>query len=164
MDYPTARHLIQDGDLLLEKSRKGPLPWATRLVTQSDYTHSLVAVWMNGRIWGIEINGTGSHAVPLSQIKQPFDVFRPVLCAEKLAGLLDSLNERTSYSIPDLVVIGMRDLFSLRIPYSDGGLVCSGFSAQVLCSVGWNPIGLPEIPSPSDLAKQFDKPVLEVTP
>lgn len=165
MDYATARNQIQDGDLILEKGRKGLFAWLTKIVTRSEYTHAAVAVWLQGGLYIAEINGGGNHLVPLSQITQAFDVFRPAgLWPDTREVILNSLRDKVSYSILDAFTIGLRDLFSLRLPVSRNGLVCSQYAFIVLRDAGWGYWGCPELPSPADLAMQFpDGPLLEVT-
>jgi hypothetical protein len=168
MRYDEARSLILDGDLIAVKRRSGFLSVMTRLVTRSDYTHTGIAVWSEGRLLLAQANGGGVNFVPLSQeCEAAFDVFDcPVDPASAVAQAWLLLGSRTHYGFADLARIALHLWLGVPLPKDDdGGVICSALSARIYQLAGWLPRGLPSIPWPGAVVAALGKsPRLVVDP
>lgn len=153
MLYFLARGLINTGDLIAVKSRRGILALLTRLITRAPYTHTAVAIWIENGLWAAEINGGGSHLVPVSQIGQPFDVYE---CPEEAIGvrevILAELRQKSHYAFFELIRIGIYRLTGFSIPDIDAGYVCNEFSARIYAQSG-AVLPVPKIAAPDDLCR-----------
>ena len=153
MDYQTARTQIQDGDLIAVKG-SGVLPWLIEKLTVSPYSHTAVAIWLDGGLWASQMNGGGNNLVPVSQFEK-FDVFEcPVDRIAVRMFLLEQLRTRIHYSFLDLVSAGLSTLLHLEFPSSHTGLICSEASTLTYTENNWT-IKPPKIPTPKWLASQL---------
>lgn len=146
---------IQDGDLVAVKSTSGGLAALIRLITGKPYTHTAIALRIDGALWLAEMDAGGNHLVPIEHIAHhAFDVFdfpgdRAIVrrCA------LDSLKGRIRYDLLDLLRIAFDNLFHLRLPRTDrGGMVCSSYSGWLWRGAGVRIVG-PLIISPGALVE-----------
>ncbi|MES9873158.1 MAG: hypothetical protein ABW146_08605 [Candidatus Sedimenticola sp. 6PFRAG7] len=164
MRYLTARGRIKDGDLIALKRSRGWFWQLVRWVTRSAYTHTAVAVWLEGGLYVVEMNSAGNVLVPLSQYRSPFDVFAcPVNRAQAKEMALWSLRNPIGYGWTDLLYIAAHNLLALRTPRDTGGIVCSALSALIYRQAGWQAT-LPNIPSPADLVAALGESQMEVQP
>jgi hypothetical protein len=159
--YFEARDKIRTGDLIALRSRRGLFAWVTRLVTQSPYTHTAVALWANERLLVAEAKASGNMLVPLSQYAgTDFDVFPcPVDCAKAEAQAWSYLGLHRGYDIIDLLAIAANRLLGVPLPKRDDEeLICSAASASIYRLAGWQPAFLPSIPAPVDVVDALGKP------
>lgn len=155
MKYADIRDQIRDGDLIAVRSNHRGLPALTRFFTRSPYTHTAVAIWLDGGLWAAEMNAGGNALVPLSRwANTDFDVFAhpPFEYAYDVRyAILESLRGKIDYDLADLLRIAAHNVLHCKLPTDTGGLVCSAYSAKIYSLCGWNPLLLPSIPAPSDL-------------
>lgn len=159
LDYHTARHHIETGDLIAVREKEGFLTPFTRYFTSSDYTHTGIAFWMAGGLWMAEHNIGKNHAIPLSQLADSdFDVFeRPAEVVDNIDEAIQwGLRTKIPYGVLALFVIGLINWLRIKVfLHARRILVCSGFSVMIYERAGW-----PEhtrILSPRDLAEQLKK-------
>lgn len=168
--YDEARPHIADGDLIVLRSPwwHSPLAAATRLLLWTPYTHTSVALWLEGRLWVAEMWRDGNCLVPLSQYRDtPFDVFAcPAEGAVVKAVLLEDLGAEIDYDWRDLARIAAHRLVGWPLPaHEDERLVCSAWSARAYLAAGWRPEGLHSLVAPDDLAAALGgAPRLRVRP
>lgn len=152
LTYSDARDLIRDGDLIAVRGRRGVVPILTRWVTRSAYTHTAVAVWLDGGLWAAEINIGGNHLIPLSQLRDDFDVFD---CPGDRAAVRDvvlgRLRTARRYGVLDLFLIAARRLLGWKLGDSPDE-ICSEFSARVYAEAGIS-LKLPRLPAPDEVAE-----------
>ncbi len=157
MKYEEARELIQTGDGIFVRSRRGFLPQMTIKFTGSPYTHTGVAVWLGKGLWLAEINSGMNHLVPMSQLDgMDFDVYHcPVADREKVKkNILQGLRKKIKYNFWALIVIGFYDWVGLSsLPNSTKALVCSEYSNKTWVESDW-PEPLTKI-SPRGLAEKL---------
>lgn len=155
MKYEQARELIQDGDLIAVKSRHGGLVALTRLVTRSPYTHTAVALWLDGGLWVAEMGFDGNHLVPLSHhAGKGFEVFDcPIERATLRKWVTEVMREPLEYDLLDLLRIACNRILGVALAGDGGGRVCSAFSASIYLWAGWPARGLPSIPAPDDVVR-----------
>lgn len=141
MKYEHARPLVKDGDLVAVRAPRG------------GYTHTAMAIWLQGGLWAAEMGIGGNHLVPLSHYKgRRFDVFEcPVDRDEVRRWILDMMREPIAYDLVDLARIAWDRLTGAPLPADTRGHVCSAFNAATYRWAGWTPKGLPAIPAPSDV-------------
>lgn len=168
MIYADVRNSIRTGDLIAVKKRSGFLPVATRIVTNSPYTHTGIALWAGGRLLLAQTNGGGCNMAPLSQeAAYDFTVFDcPIANRNIVEGnIWTMLGTRIPYGFVDLARIAGYKLFGIPLPKQDGtDLVCSALSAKIYLESGWTPVNLPSIPWPGAVADELkDKIKFEVT-
>lgn len=152
--YPEIRPHVADGDLVAVRSRHGLFPNLTRLITASPYTHTAIALWLEGGLWIAEMRSGGNVLVPLSQrANEDFDVFDCPVDRRNLRGwVLGMLRTKIDYDVRDLARIAAWRLFGVPLPEQDDDqLVCSAFAALVYLSCGWQPKGLSSIAAPADV-------------
>ncbi len=141
MKYEDARPLIETGDLIAVKSRKGFLPQLTRLIDGDDYTHTGVAIWIDKGLYMAEINSGHNHMVALSQYYlSDFDVFYPPV--EDRAVLRDKIEENLRYKVDygffTLIVLAIHKLLRIKtLPKSSDSIVCSELSQNIYIDSGW---------------------------
>lgn len=159
MNYEKARALIEDGDLVAVKSSHGGLPAVTRWVTRSPYTHTAVALWLDGGLWAAEMNAGGNVLVPLSRYADTdFDVYGcPVDRAKARLWTLELLRGRIDYDLLDLVRVALHHLANFRLPPDTGGMICSAYTANIYGFAGWRAV-LPRIPTPADVVAAIGEP------
>ena len=170
MKYSDVRLQICTGDLIAIRKKTGALPTLTRVIDKTPYTHTAVAIWGGfqgtDRLLVVESNAAGASLSPLSNYQDvDFDVFaRPVDEALFEFATWDLLGTKIHYDIRDLVRLAANRLFSIPLPKrDDGNLICSALSATIYLHAGWNPKGLPSIPSPRDVVEALRAaPVFEV--
>ncbi|OHC68623.1 MAG: hypothetical protein A3H93_09170 [Rhodocyclales bacterium RIFCSPLOWO2_02_FULL_63_24] len=166
MNYAEARGLIGTGDLVAVRSHRGGLSAITRVVTQSPYTHTAVAIWLGARLLLAEMNGGGACLVPASKYADTdFDVFAcPVHSTEAEGAIFDLLGLDIGYDFGDLLRIAQHELLGRPLPAADDkDLICSALSASIYLHAGLPRSGLPSIPSPRDVAAWMGvAPTLEV--
>lgn len=162
--YPDIRPHIADGDLVAVRSRHGVFNNLTRAITGWPYTHTAIALWLDGGLWIAEMRGGGNVSVPLSQrANEDFDVFDcPPEVDRVLArrNLLETMREKIDYDTGDLGRIALNRLFGFPLPpQDDNRLVCSAYSARVYLGCGWQPrCYLPSIASPGDVVRALGAP------
>lgn len=172
MTYDELRGQIQTGDLVAVRRRTGALAVATRIVTESPYTHTGVALWVglegDRRLLLAQINGGGANLVPLSQMAvYAFDVF---LCPvedrrEVERQIWATLGVKIGYSVPDLVRIAAHIKLGVPLPKQGEDFICSALSARLYALAGWKPRNLPSIPWPGAIVDALEAPpVLEYRP
>jgi hypothetical protein len=162
MRYDEVRHLIEDGDLIAVHGKSGLLTPFTRFFTDSNVTHTGIAIWLDGGLWLAELNGGGNHMVPMSQIMDGFDAFySPVDDRQAVRhAVLESQRNKIHYGAFALLVIGLLNWLRIKMfLHARRILVCSGYCVKVYEAAGW-----PEhsyLISPAELAGML-KPKLEV--
>lgn len=153
MNYEDVRRMVFDGDLIAVRKRHGLAAWAIRQFTGSPYTHTAIALWLDGGVWVAEMDSTKNVLVPLSQYAgERFEVYRcPVNRAEVRAMLLEHLRTRINYDWRDVLAIGLHHVFNLPLPARDrGGRICSTFAGAVYLACGWA-ASLPMLATPGDV-------------
>jgi hypothetical protein len=134
MDYALARESIQDGDLIGVRDVHGLLGRATTFFTRKPYTHTGVAVWLDGRLFMGDLNSGRNHLTALSCIGQ-FDVCDPPPGVERSfirRALFDWLATPISYGAIAFLVIGLRCWLGLRtFIHWRQVVVCSGGSVTI---------------------------------
>lgn len=170
MRYADARLKIHTGDLIAFRKRQGVLPTLTRWITDSPYTHTAVAVWVEAggifRLLVAEANGAGSSLSPLSGYAHiDFDVYSsPVDRCRVDTATWRVLGRKVRYGFNDLLRIAANRLLGWPLPQADDGdLICSALSATIYRLAQWRPVGLPSIPAPSDVVAALNAaPLCEV--
>lgn len=167
MNYSDVRNSIKTGDLIGVKRRDGIFPIATRIVTNSPYTHTGIAIWAGGRLLLAQTNAGGCNLAPLSQeAVYDFDVFECPVDRNACEGAIwQELGSRIPYGFMDCVRIFGYKVFGIPLPKEDGSdLVCSALSARIYKNAGWAPVGLPSIPWPGAVTDQLQNALkFEVT-
>jgi hypothetical protein len=167
MNYADVRKSIRTGDLIAVKRRSGLFEIATRIVTNSPYTHTGIAIWAGNRLLLAQTNAGGCNLAPLSQeAVYDFDVFNcPVDRNACEKAIWQELGTHIPYGILDCVRIFGYKVFGIPLPKEDGpDLVCSALSARIYKMSGWQPVGLPSIPWPGAVADQLQNALkFEVT-
>lgn len=160
VQYQRARRFIRTGDLIAVKRRGGVLAAATRLVTQSPYTHTGIALWEGERLLLAHTTGAGSHLVPLSHVQHAYNVFRcPVDPEAARSAVWATFGEPIGYDVMDLVRIASHIVLGTKLPeLDDEELICSALSARIYQLAGWNPPGLPSIPWPGAIVDALQAP------
>ena len=155
MRYAKARKNILDGDLIAVVNGAGTLDRMVRFFTRSKYSHTGIALWLDGGLWIVELNAGNNHAKPLSQLPE-FDVFNcPVDRVAVRKAALESLRMEIPYSWVTVLAAGFMDVFSLRHPlYWDQGLVCSSYCVDLYERAGWPKAS--EALSPGDLCSKLN--------
>lgn len=168
MKYADARESIEDGDLIAVKSKHGGLPALTRYFTRSPYTHTAVALWLDGGLWIAEMGAGGNVLVPLSRYADTeFDVFDCPAYFELVRKVtLELLRDKIDYDFADLLRIALHNLLRCKLPTDTGGMICSAYSARIYLLSGWRPKCRPPlIPSPADVVRAIEAaPKLTVAP
>jgi hypothetical protein len=160
MQYQDVRSQVLTGDLIAVKRKTGLFPIATRIVTNSPYTHTGIAIWAGNRLLLAQTNAGGCNLAPLSQEAiYDFDVFDcPVNRDACEAEIWQELGSRIAYGFLDCVRIFGFKVLGIPLPKKDGpDLVCSALSARIFENAGWKPINLPSIPWPGAVVAQFTK-------
>lgn len=142
MKYDDARELIEDGDLVSIRTAHGLFGRATQFFTGRVYTHNGIAVWLDGGLWMVEINGGRNHAVPMSQlIVDDFDVFRAPDGLDRAAirkAALESIRVRVPYGYAATVAIGLLEFLGInKFVHWRKILVCSGYAVAIYEAAGW---------------------------
>lgn len=153
---------INTGDLIVVRKGKSLLGRATQFFTRSPYTHSGIAIWIEGGLYVAELNAGKNHLVPISQLKD-YDVYEcPEGLKEVRYNILKWLQAPIEYGFLALFAIGLLDWFKIKMfVHWRKILVCSGFCVAIYESAGW-----PEhtrVISPAGLAAEL-KLKLEVRP
>jgi hypothetical protein len=171
MRYDDARPHIATGDLIAVRRRSGWLAKATRLITESDYTHTGVALWVgppgDRRLLMAHINGGGASLVPVSQESGfGFDVYASPVPADAIErAIWSTIGVRIAYSIADLFRIAAHIKLGTRLPQQGTEYICSALSAHLYLLAGWLPVNMPSIPWPGAIvAALATPPRLEVRP
>lgn len=141
MSYNEARIKIHDGDLISVFKAHGLFGWLTKFFT-GQYTHTGIAIWMDGGLWLIETNGGGNHAIPLSQLqKYGFDVSSPPPGVTRMAArahALAALRERETYGFFTTIVTGFVEFFRIPITINwRNGRHCAGLCVRIYDRAGW---------------------------
>lgn len=156
MNYEQTRDKIQDGDIISVRGKRGFVANLTKLITRSNYTHSGIAIWIEGGLWMAEINSGHNHLVPLSQLENTdFDVSDcPVDRTLVRDSILKSLRVSVHYNLVSFVIIGLANLFRIKERFhSMTDKVCSEYVQEILITCGWK---FPDnMVSPSDLFKNL---------
>lgn len=152
MTYHEVRAQVLDGDLVAVRSTRSLLGKVTRLVTKSPYTHTAIALWLEGGLWIAHMDGAQNALVPLSQYADtPFDVFNcPVRRDVVRQVVLEQLRAKVSYGWADVAYIGLHRLMGVPLPPEDDDFVCSSYSAAAYILAGWG-ARLPSICAPADV-------------
>lgn len=164
MDYATARDRIVDGDMIAVRGT-GAFARLIQLVTRSPYSHCAVAVWLDGGLWASEINGGGNHLIPVSQIKDDFDVYRPhggIDTDTVRAAIFELLRDRKEYAVLELLRIALYYMLGIVVwKMSRGEYVCNEYAAEIYSRAGYSLV-LPPIAAPADVCRAMRK-TLEVS-
>lgn len=141
LTYVEARSLILDGDLISIFKAHSLFNRATQFFT-GEYTHTGVAVWIEGGLWLAETNGGGNHAVPLSQLQRSgFDVSEPpegVDVSKIKSVVLDELREKEPYGYLAAFATGFVEYFGIPITINwRKGRHCSGLVSRIWDKSGW---------------------------
>lgn len=159
MKYDELRRQVLDGDLVAVRSNHGGMPRLIRRITGSPYTHTAIAIWLDLGLWVAEMDGAKNVLVPLSQYAHlPFDVYRcPVPRAAVREAVLEQLSGKVGYDWLEILAIGARRLFGLKLREHGHRKVCNSYSAAAWLSAGWA-AELPELASPGDLVAAIGAP------
>jgi len=167
--YPNARDLIQSGDLIAVRNRKGLAAWLIKLVTRSPYTHTGVAIWLGGRLMVAETEQGPGSLVPVSQYADvDIDVFSsPIGQVAHVArsAVFEVLGTRITYAWSDLLRIWLHEWFRIPLPKAQADArICSSLSELIYERMGWKvPAGAPSIMTPRDLVAALkSSPRLEI--
>jgi len=161
MKYLEARDKIRDGDMIAVRGRRGIFSILTYTITNSPYTHVATAIWLNDGLWMAEINIGGNHLVPVSQLRDDFDVFYCPAPREKVRDvILETLREHKNYGVIDVFLIALKSLFGISLRSSKND-VCSEYVARIYRLAGAK-LDLPQTPSPKDLARILSKTTIEI--
>jgi hypothetical protein len=141
LTYQEARSKIHDGDLISVFKAHSLFNRATQFFT-GEYTHTGVAVWIEGGLWLAETNGGGNHAVPLSQLQKfGFDVSEPpsgVDVSKIKSVVLEELREKEPYGYLAAVATGFVEYFGIPITINwRKGRHCSGLVTRIWDRAGW---------------------------
>lgn len=133
-DYDKKRHLIKDGDLIAVRGTS-LLAKLTRRVTNSPYTHTGIAVWLDDRLFMAELNSGRNHLTALSCVKD-FDVFAPPAGIPRSVirtAALDWLADPIDYGFVSFVAIGIECMLDRHTLFDNWRsiIVCSGGSVQI---------------------------------
>jgi hypothetical protein len=133
-NYQSVRQLIQDGDLIAVRGNH-PIDRLTSLVTHSPYTHTGVAIWLDGRLFMADLNSGRNHLTALSCLED-FDVFAPPAELERAAiraAIFDWLASPIDYGFAAFLAIGIECMLERRKLFDNwrGIVVCSGGSVQI---------------------------------
>lgn len=142
MNYQQARSQIEDGDVISVRTAHGLFGRATQFFTRKVYTHNGIAVWLDGGLWMVEINGGKNHAIPLSQLEgEDFDVFLPppdLYRSNIRKAALESLRVKVKYGYLAAFAVGLLGLLKLKIfVHWRKIIVCSGYCVAVYEEAGW---------------------------
>lgn len=140
-DYAQARTKIHDGDLISVFKAHSLFNILTQGFT-GKYTHVGTAIWLDGGLWLVEMNGGGNHAIPLSQLqKYGFDVSSPPPGVTRSAArreALAALRERESYGFLTAIATGIVEFFGLPIVVNwRKGRHCAGLCVKIYDKAGW---------------------------
>ncbi len=141
LNYFNARSEISNGDMISVFKAHGFFGRLTQFFT-GQYTHSGVAVWMEGGLWMVEINGGRNHAIPLSQLQKfGFDVFEPpkgVTAKSAKISALKALRNQENYGFFTTIVTGFIEYFRIPIVVNwRKGRHCAGFVVGIYDDAGW---------------------------
>lgn len=170
LTYQHARDEIQTGDLIALRGTRGLFAWLIRIITGSPYTHTGIAIWINGRLLVVETRQGPASLVPVSHYAHDdFDVFRaPLDCKQLALGsrevILNSIGALRAYAWGDIVRVALHELIGVPLPKPAADrLICSSLSEYIYRRLGWQPENLPSIPTPRDLVAAIGMPArLEV--
>lgn len=159
MSYAEIRGKIGDGDLVAVRSARSLLGKAT-LLAAGPYTHTAIALWLEGGLWVTEMDGVQNVLVPLSQYADAsFDVF---ICQVDRARvrqvILEELRGKVGYSWADVARLVAYFTLGVPLPASEPGMqICSSQSAWIWATAGWpGAAKLPSIPWPSALVRALE--------
>ena len=152
MNYLEARSQISDGDLISVRTPHGLLGKATQFFTRSPYTHSGIAIWIEGGLYLAELNGGRNHLTPMSQLEDlEFDVYAEPAVTDVRLSIFKWLRQPINYGYGAFLAIGLLDWLGIKMfVHWRKILVCSGWCVAVYEDAGW-----PEhsrIISPGELA------------
>lgn len=162
LTYAQARTKIHDGDLISVFKAHSIFNVATQLFT-GEYTHTGIAIWMDGILWVVETNGGGNHAIPLSQLEKfGFDVSSPPEGVTRMAArasAIRALRNRDKYGFMTTLVTGFIEFFNIPIKINwRNGRHCAGLCVRIYDMAGWaNADGGTHsyVVSPTKLTKQM---------
>jgi hypothetical protein len=156
MNYEEARSRIETGDVISVRRKDGFMSKMIRAITRSPYTHSGIAIWLDGGLWMAEINGGHNHLIPLSQLQDiDLDISECPVSRDKVrTAILESLRARANYGMASFVIIGFVNLLKIKERlHSFKDKVCSEYIQAILISAGWD---TPDyMASPYDLVKKL---------
>lgn len=175
MRYSDVRHQIESGDVLAVHGH-GLFPAVIRIIQRlsgagalAGITHVGIAMWLQGRLYSVEMDGRYNVLRPVSQhIKAGFrvDVYRcPVEYSAILAQFNRAISSPIHYDFIDLLDIGLRMLLRLRSTNAgDGELVCSTYIARWLQWAEWKvSTCFPAKPGPAEVCGELGEPVFMVS-
>ena len=142
MNYSEARPHIKDGDIVQVRTAHSLFGYATKFFT-GVYTHTGIAVWLDGGLWLVEINGGRNHLIPLSQLAgMEFDVYLPpkgVSRAEIRKAALESIRVRVEYGFAAVVAAWVNEFFRInKVIHWRNQLECAGYVVKILVAAGWH--------------------------
>lgn len=153
LTYQEARSQIATGDLIAVRTPNGIMGKLTRFFTRSPYTHTGIAIWIEGGLYMGELNGGRNHLIPLSQLDHcDFDVYLPPANLTNIAdALFFWLRLQIEYGYLAFVAIGLLNYFNIKIfVHWRQLLVCSGWCVAIYEEAGWGEHS--RIISPGELA------------
>ncbi len=153
LTYQEARSQIATGDLIAVRSPHGIIGKLTQFFTRSPYTHTGIAIWIEGGLYMGELNGGRNHLIPLSQLDgSDFDVYSPPPGLSNIAdALFFWLRLQIDYAYVAFVAIGLLNWLRAKVfVHWRQMLVCSGWCVAVYEEAGWGEHS--RIVSPGELA------------
>ena len=104
-----------------------------------------------------EINSGGDHLIPMYQIKEPFQIFRPknldTFAIEDI--ILNDLRKKTYYGYYALLRIGIYKLFGFILPAQKQYKTCNEYVEDIYTEAGLQ-LFMPKVSIPADLVDRMD--------
>lgn len=154
MKYDELRDQVLDGDLVAVRSTHSLLNKLTRLVMRSPYTHTAIALWLDRGLWVAEMDGAKNVLVRLSSYADvAFDVYRcPVPRDAVRQALLEQMRGKVAYDWGEILAIGAKRMFGVKLRDDESGMVCNSYSAAAYRLCGWS-AELGRFTGPGDLVQ-----------
>lgn len=145
---------IKTGDMIAVRTAHNILGKMTQFFTDSIYTHTGIAIWINGQLFLAELNGGRNHLVPMCQLDN-YDVYAAPEGLENIeAAIFRYLEYQINYGFLAFIAIGFLNLMKIKMfVHWRNVMVCSGYCVAIYESAGW-----PEhtrVLSPGELASEL---------
>ena len=140
MTYAQARTKICDGDTIAVITPRNWIGKITQFFTHRKYTHTGIAIWVDGGLYLAELNGGGNHLTPLSHWEGlDFDVCEmPIGLIGVREATFEMLREPIDYSYSGFLAAGARAFFRIKQAiHWRTRLICVGFCVAVYEKAGW---------------------------
>lgn len=140
MNYDEARQYIEDGDTIAIITPHNWIGKITQFFTRREYTHTGIAVWIDGGLYLAELNGGGNHLTPLSHWRDAdFDVCQmPIGLVNIRESIFDILRDPIEYAYEGFLAAGARVFFKIKQGiHWRTRLICVGFCVAVYERSGW---------------------------